>query len=106
MTFDELKTHALTIRDKYRKQNADLGRTEWKIKDYYQGFIGDIGDLGKLIMTRENLREYESSEEKLKHELADCLWSLIVIADGLGIDLERAFLNAKLSTLEKKEGNP
>ena len=101
MTFQDLQNHALSIRDKYKQQNAELGRTEWKVKDYYQGFVGDVGDLGKLIMTRENLRIYESSEDKLKHELADCLWSLLVIADELNIDLEEAFLNAKLSKVGK-----
>jgi NTP pyrophosphatase (non-canonical NTP hydrolase) len=28
---------------------------------------------------------------KLAHELADCLWSVLVLADAYGIALERAF---------------
>lgn len=106
MEFRDLRQHALLIRDKYAAQNAELGYATWRAKDYYQGFVGDVGDLGKLIMARENLRAYEDQEEKLSHELADCLWSLIVIADELSIDLEEAFLNAKLSTLGKKKGSP
>ena len=32
------------------------------------------------------------AESKLAHELADCLWSVIVLADVHNIDLEAAFL--------------
>lgn len=30
-------------------------------------------------------------DEKLKHELSDCLWSILVIADYYDIDLENQF---------------
>ena len=32
------------------------------------------------------------SEERIAHELADCLWSILVLAEMYGIGLEGAFL--------------
>lgn len=106
MEFNELAVQANAIKKKYAAQNKKLGRKAWKVADYYQGFVGDVGDLGKLIMARNNLRHYKNSSAKLSHELSDCLWSILVLADELGIDLEKEFLKAKLSTLEKKKGRP
>ena len=51
-----------------------------------------MGDLVKLIIAKNNFRKIEAVDEKLAHELADCLWSVIIIADELGINLEDEFL--------------
>lgn len=106
MEFSELVAKANAIKKKYAAQNKKLGRKVWKTADYYQGFVGDVGDLGKLIMAKNNLRHYKNGDSKLAHELSDCLWSILVLADELNIDLEKEFLKAKLSTLEKKKGRP
>lgn len=106
MEFKDIVKKAVEIKKKYALQNKKLGRRAWRTADYYQGFVGDVGDLGKLIMARSNLRHYKNQDAKLAHELADCLWSILVIADELGVDLEKEFLKAKLSTLGKKKGRP
>ncbi len=106
MEFKDLAARAVEIKKKYEAQNKKLGHAPWRTKDYFQGFVGDVGDLGKLIMAKENLRHYKNGNKKLAHELADCLWSILVLADELDIDLEKEFLKAKLSTLGKKKGRP
>lgn len=106
MEFQKLIEKAKEIKKKYAAQNKKLGRKKWRVADYYQGFVGDVGDLGKLIMAKNNLRQYKNQDTKLAHELSDCLWSILVLADELEIDLEKEFLKAKLSTLEKKKGRP
>ncbi|MBS3903420.1 MAG: hypothetical protein KGZ30_03560 [Anaplasmataceae bacterium] len=106
MEFKDIARRAIEIKNKYALQNEELGIKAWKVEDYYQGFVGDVGDLGKLIMARNNLRRYEDQDQKLAHELADCLWSILIIAEELGVNLEEEFLKAKLSTLEKKNGHP
>ena len=106
MEFQEIIQKANEIKKKYAVQNKKLGRKKWRAADYYQGFVGDVGDLGKLIMAKNNLRHYKNQNKKLAHELADCLWSILVLSDELGIDLEKEFLKAKLSTLEKKKSRP
>jgi NTP pyrophosphatase (non-canonical NTP hydrolase) len=55
------------------------------------GFVGDVGDLSKLVMAKANLRHISDVDAKIAHELADCLWSVLVIADRLDVDLEDAF---------------
>ena len=106
MEFKELIKKANEIKEKYAAHNKKMGRKVWKTEDYYQGFVGDVGDLGKLIMAKNNLRSYKDQDKKLAHELADCLWSILVLADELGVDIEKEFLRAKLSTLGKKKHNP
>ncbi len=51
-----------------------------------------IGDLVKLVLAQSGRRTIPDAESKLAHELADCLWSIIVLADAHGVDLEQAFL--------------
>jgi NTP pyrophosphatase (non-canonical NTP hydrolase) len=92
--FSEIVDLAEQIRAKYDELNAKKGREPWRGKDYAQGFVGDVGDLAKLVMARENLREIDETDAKLKHELSDCLWSVIIIAQSYGIDLEKEFLRA------------
>lgn len=106
MQLNELTKKAVEIRRKYEKANRRRGYKTWSVTDYFQGFVGDVGDLGKVIMAQNNLRQYKNQKQKLAHELSDCLWSLLVIAEALGINLEREFLKAKLSTLGKKKGHP
>ena len=46
----------------------------------------------KLTLAEASVREITNSKEKLAHELADCLWSIIVLAEQHDVDLEKAFL--------------
>ena len=55
------------------------------------GFLGDVGDLAKLVQGKEGVRPREGLDEALAHELADCLWSVMVLADAYNVDLETAF---------------
>ena len=96
MEFSAIVEKAKEIKKKYALQNKKLGRKTWRIADYYQGFVGDVGDLGKLIMAKNNLRHYKNGDKKLVHELSDCLWSILAIADELGVVREKEFLRAKV----------
>ena len=64
----------------------------WTSEEVMLGFVGDVGDLAKLIMAENGRRNIEKSKEKLDHELSDCLWSLIVLSRLHTIDLESSFL--------------
>lgn len=87
----DLMEQAEIIRLKYGELNAKDGKAAWGVRDYAMGFMGDVGDLQKLIMAKENLRNIEDVDTKLAHELADCLWSIMVIANYYGLDLEAEF---------------
>lgn len=55
------------------------------------GFVGDVGDLAKLVMAEEGAREMPGGREALEHELADCLWSVLILAYRYDVNLGAAF---------------
>jgi NTP pyrophosphatase (non-canonical NTP hydrolase) len=87
----DLMQQAEEIRLRYQEKNAKDGKDTWGVRDYAMGFVGDVGDLQKLVMAKENLRDIADVDEKLAHELADCLWSILVLANYYGLDLEKEF---------------
>jgi NTP pyrophosphatase (non-canonical NTP hydrolase) len=84
-------SQASNVRRLYDDENARLGRNPWGIGEYLQGFIADVGALSKLIMARNGFRDADNVDDRIAHELADCLWSIIVLANELDVDLETAF---------------
>jgi NTP pyrophosphatase (non-canonical NTP hydrolase) len=97
----ELQKRAMAIRQRYQEVNDQNGFDRWNGLDYTAGFVGDVGDLMKLVMAMENKRSGENTDAKLRHELGDCLWSLLIIAEHYGIDLEKAFQDTMLELDER-----
>lgn len=100
MTFEELLRRAVEVRAKYDELNAKRGVT-WNEQNLMSGFVGDVGDLSKIIMTKHGLRSMEDVDVKLAHELSDCLWSVLVIADKYKIDLASEFIKT-MDGLDKR----
>ena len=92
MQFRELEQRALAIRGQYASLERRLYGRAWTREEIALGFVGDVGDLMKLALAREGMRAIRDAAEKLAHELADCLWSLLVLADAYEVDLQQAFL--------------
>ena len=90
MTFDEISQRAVAVRKKYDELNAKRGVT-WNEQNLMSGFVGDVGDLSKIIMAKHGLRGMNDVDAKLAHELSDCLWSVLVLADKYKIDLASEF---------------
>ena len=92
MEFSELTRRAAEIRALYAKfEEVKYGRS-WSDEELALGFVGDVGDLMKLVQAMNGVRDIPDAKEKLEHELADCLWSVIVLAQAHEVDLEAAFL--------------
>ncbi len=91
MLLSELSARAQEIRALYDARAVRHGSRPWTVTEFAQGFAGDVGDLMKLTMARQGLRPAERIDERLAHELADCLWSVLVLADACDVDLEKAF---------------
>jgi NTP pyrophosphatase (non-canonical NTP hydrolase) len=91
MEFEQMQARAVEVRNKYDQLNAQERGVVWDATDLMSGFVGDVGDLSKIIMAKYGLRDMENIDEKLKHELADCLWSIIVLAEKLQVDLVPVF---------------
>jgi len=92
MEFQALIQRALAVRHQYAAlETRQYGRA-WSREEVLQGFVGDVGDLVKLAMAYNGIRNIPNAEQKLAHELADCLWSLLVLSELYDVDLEPAFL--------------
>ncbi|MDO8505659.1 MAG: MazG nucleotide pyrophosphohydrolase domain-containing protein [bacterium] len=103
MQFHDIIKRARHIRRAYDALNYREGDKVWGASEYTQGLVGDVGDLMKLIMAKGGFRfsKEENINVSLKHELSDCLWSVLTIADELGINLEKEFV-AMMNKLENK----
>ena len=64
----------------------------WANEEVVLGFVGDVGDLARLVMAIGGMRSIPDARQKLAHELADCLWSVLVLSHLYDVDLEQAFL--------------
>lgn len=92
MQFNDLVNKAIEVREAYKKYEKNvLGKT-WSKENFAEGLVGDVGDLMKLIMAKEGLRKTKNVDEKLAHELSDCLWSIIMLAKLYDINLEESFM--------------
>jgi len=94
MEFQRLIDEALTVRKTYEKKEKQLYGSPWTREEIALGFVGDVGDLAKLVLAESGKRNITNSKEKLGHELADCLWSIIVLSELHDIDLETSFMKA------------
>lgn len=94
MELKELSKRAIGIKKLYSEMEMERFGKVWTNSQVMQGFVGDIGDLMKLVMAKEGIREMEDVDRKLAHELVDCLYSVLVLADRYGVDIEKAFSDA------------
>jgi NTP pyrophosphatase (non-canonical NTP hydrolase) len=93
MDFQNLVNRAMSIRHQYEEMERSRFGAPWTNEEIALGFVGDVGDLAKLVVAENGKRAIPNHREKLEHELADCLWSVIVLAESHGVNLEKAFLN-------------
>lgn len=91
MKYRELEESALKLNELYEDLEIKLYGRVWSTEELALGFVGDMGDLAKLIQANAGIRNIDDFKSKLGHELSDCLWSVIVLANKCGIDLEAEF---------------
>lgn len=94
MTYQELLDAAIRVREKYNQLNARDHGAAWDGDKLMAGFVGDVGDLSKIVMAKSGYRAMDDIDAKLRHELADCLWSILVLANYYDIDLETQFITS------------
>ncbi len=79
------------MRARYAAFEAGQYGSAWTTEELALGFVGDVGDLAKLIQAHAGRRVIPDTPAKLAHEFGDCLWSILVLADACGVDLAAAF---------------
>ena len=100
MDFQQMQERARVIRAQYAEVEASTYGRSWTTEEIMLGFLGDVGDLAKLVQGKAGVRPREDLDEALAHELADCLWSVLTLADSYDVDLQGAF-NATMDELEE-----
>jgi NTP pyrophosphatase (non-canonical NTP hydrolase) len=100
MDFKTISDKAIEIRQKYHQLESKNGHV-WTNQEIMEGFVGDVGDLMKLVMAKEGVRKIDDVDEKLSHELCDCLWCVLVLAHKYGINLETEFVE-KMNELDNR----
>jgi NTP pyrophosphatase (non-canonical NTP hydrolase) len=101
MQLAQLSARALQINQAFAAHAAREGGRPWTREEVMQGFVGDVGDLMKLVMAKAGARPIADVDRKLAHELSDCLWSVLVLAKLYDVNLEKEFL-ATMSEIEAK----
>jgi|SRR5690349_1052793 len=92
VNFSDLEQAALRLNDLYEQLEVKRWGRVWSTQELALGFMGDTGDLAKLIQAHAGVRSIDDHQAKLGHELSDCLWSIMVLANKCGIDLEAEFV--------------
>jgi hypothetical protein len=72
MKYEELERAALKLNELYEKLEIKLYGRTWTTEELALGFVGDIGDLAKLIQANAGIRNIDDCESKLGNELSDC----------------------------------
>lgn len=104
--FLEMQAKARAVRVRYAAMEAARYGRSWNHEELMLGFLGDVGDLAKLVQGKAGVRAHDNLDDAVAHELADCLWSVLSIADAYDVDLEAAFdqtmdsLNKHLTDVE------
>ncbi len=91
MDFEQMQARAREIRTRYAEVEASTYGRSWTTEEIMLGFLGDVGDLAKLVQGKAGVRPREDLDEALAHELADCLWSVLTLANAYDVDLVGAF---------------
>jgi NTP pyrophosphatase (non-canonical NTP hydrolase) len=92
MNFSELEQAALELNDLYEQLEVQRWGRVWSTQELALGFMGDVGDLAKLVQAHAGVRTIDDHQTKIGHELSDCLWSIMVLAHKCGVDLETEFV--------------
>ena len=89
---EELTKAAVSVRALYDAATERKCGRAWNHEEIMLGFMGDVGELSTLVQGKSGVRPRDDLDAALGHELADCLWSILVLAHEYGINLESEFL--------------
>ena len=83
MEFKILQKSAKELRELFKEFESKKYGRPWTTQEVMLGFLGDVGDLAKLVQGASGIRDIPDLQTKIGHELADCLGAVLVIADEL-----------------------
>jgi NTP pyrophosphatase (non-canonical NTP hydrolase) len=100
MEFQQIIDKAMEVRKLYEEKEKQLYDAPRTGEEIVLGFMGDVSNLAKLIGAENGKRKILNSRAMLEHQLANCLWSVIVLSNIHRVDLEKSFFD-EMDRLEK-----
>ena len=101
MELSQLTERAMEVHRSFALTAQVNNKRSWTREEIMQGFVGDVGDLMKLVMAKTGVRHADDVDRKLAHELSDCLWSVLVLGRLYDVDLEKEFFST-MGEIEEK----
>ncbi|MGH7157837.1 MAG: hypothetical protein ACREGD_02040 [Candidatus Saccharimonadales bacterium] len=101
ISLTHMQRKALVIANSYDGINRLAGRKTWDLNDYMDGLVGDIGDLMKALMAVRNRRKMSEAEKKVEHELADVMFSILLLYKFFQLDPAESFMK-QMAVLEER----
>jgi len=93
MDIEAMQQRAVEVRARFTVfEEASYGQA-WSTEDLVMGLMTDVGDLSAIVHRLEGRRPLRDADpkEELAHELSDCLWVLLVLADRYGVEMGPSF---------------
>lgn len=102
MTYDDLVKIAMDTRKLLEGFEEQTTGKTWGNEELLVGLVTDVGDLARLVLAKEGFRAAGTDIDKaLRHELADCLWVTIVLAENYDINLADALVEMSKDIRER-----
>lgn len=101
MTLEEVIRRSLEIRRLYADFETIKYGKHWNRTQLINGFKKDVQDLAALTTIKTQNYNNATLNAEVAHELADCLWSVCIIAKEYEIDLQQAF-KSTMNQIEEK----
>jgi NTP pyrophosphatase (non-canonical NTP hydrolase) len=99
-----MQRDALRLQQLFDDRNRRIRGAAWTRQEVLMGLTTDIGDLVRFSMMvdgRKDAGAVADPKEQLSAELADCLWSLIVLSNEYGIDLKASYETTMRELIER-----
>ncbi len=96
MDIEEMQQRAVEVRARFAVFEEASYEQAWSTQDVVMGLMTDVGDLSAIMYRLEGRRPLRDGDpkEELAHELSDCLWVLLVLADRYGVEMGASFASS------------
>lgn len=102
MEFNKVVDRSIQIRKCYHQLEKTIHHNEWTIEEDALAFLTDAGLVGRLTMSKQGRWPTDKDPTlELESKIAESMWWLIVLAQRMNIDIEKA-MEHFLTQTEKK----
>ncbi|ONI75912.1 hypothetical protein BWI15_08915 [Kribbella sp. ALI-6-A] len=86
------REQALAVRSRYEILEERYNGKTWSLHELMIGFSNDVGYIGRLLLAHDGTWDIDGDPRaELEHKLAESMWWTFVLADKLGIDIDKAY---------------